>query len=245
MPTASATVGRRSIVRAWPSSTRPDSLPRLLDEQRDVGDVGGVAGHDHPPVEVGPEADAVVGGHDDQRAVVEAFGAQPVDQASEQPVDVAQLEQVALIALSGSTRDPVTSVRWTGRAGRVRPRRTTGPRAGTARGNAAGRGAGSRAVAWTRLRRCPACTARTDPGDPRVRRPGRPRSREHRRVRLHGSRRRSGPPRAGRPRDRPAATGTPRPRSGRRPGHAAGCAGTVAPESTGARDTGRWRARRR
>ena len=74
-------------------------LVRKLDEQRHIGDVLKVGIRQRSPLLPRPEADAVVGGHDDERAVVEAGPPESGDEPSEHAVGVAELEQVPLPVL--------------------------------------------------------------------------------------------------------------------------------------------------
>ena len=77
----------------------PSALAGRLHEQRHVGDVLAVGLRQRPTLLARAEADAVVGGHDQHRAVVEAGGAEPVEQPPEHPVGVAELQQVPLPVL--------------------------------------------------------------------------------------------------------------------------------------------------
>ena len=81
------------------------SLPRRLDEERhrsellDIGAAHAAArGHAHLPGE------AVVSGHEDQSVVVDPGSLELSQEAAEQPVDEAELEQVALLVVAGQIR---------------------------------------------------------------------------------------------------------------------------------------------
>jgi len=92
----SARVGSRSTCSQLRLSTPGPALAGLLDEQRHPHDPGGVAAADHPRVGARPEADAVVGGDDHQRPLVQAGGPHGGEHLAEQPVGPGQLEAVAL-----------------------------------------------------------------------------------------------------------------------------------------------------
>ncbi len=82
-----------------PADRPTGALAGQLDEERHEGEVGRVPARDQPARLAGCEARAVVAGEDDQRAVVEARRAQPLEHEAERSVGVPELEQIALVAL--------------------------------------------------------------------------------------------------------------------------------------------------
>ena len=94
----SAMVGRTSMVDTFASSTAPSAWPGTLDQERCVGD--GVDGGrlDVAAGGVGLEGDPVVGGHDDERLVVEAGVSESVEDLPDDLVGVLRLQEVLLLA---------------------------------------------------------------------------------------------------------------------------------------------------
>ena len=88
-----------SIVFASPSTVRPRCWPGQLDEQRHERDLVEVRRRREPALVSEPEADAVIRGHDHERAVVQAGLLEPAEQETERFVGVAELKQVPLLGL--------------------------------------------------------------------------------------------------------------------------------------------------
>jgi hypothetical protein len=70
-----------------------------FDEQRNVGDVLEVGSRGWPTLLAGTETETLVGGDDDERAVIESDRSQTADKSSQQTVNKAELEQMALPVL--------------------------------------------------------------------------------------------------------------------------------------------------
>ena len=84
--------GRKNVHGLRVASIDATTLfPRVLDEQRNAGDVGDVLLRRVSPPASWAEADAVVGRDDDQRSVVEARRLETVEHLTDEPVGGADL----------------------------------------------------------------------------------------------------------------------------------------------------------
>jgi hypothetical protein len=82
-----------------PADDASAALMGEFDEQRNVGDVLEVGSRGWPTLLAGTETETLVGGDDDERAVIESDRSQTADKSSQQTVNKAELEQMALPVL--------------------------------------------------------------------------------------------------------------------------------------------------
>ena len=87
-----------------PAIDEPPLLARILDEERDSRDVGEILPGNRPRGASRLEADPVVGGHHDERAIVQTGLLQTSNERAHEPVDIADLQEVPLERLVDEER---------------------------------------------------------------------------------------------------------------------------------------------